>query len=91
MCSQAVISSSQALTSDCRAEDMNVIIPSTNTVACWDKGEECGGSTASPSCGSHFQHRSVVTVSYLSSSRSSTMASFVTFVGGSFPSTYVIE
>ena len=43
---------------------------------------------STPICGSHVQHFTVVRWSYLSSSRSSVMASFFIFAGGSSSSAY---
>ena len=85
VCSQAAISSSQAFTSDCLADERDCMTPSTRFFS-W--ASEGASGSSRPFSGLHFQHLTTVRCSYLSSSRSSAIASLVIFAGGSSSSDY---
>ena len=99
VCSHGTISSSQALTSDWRADESEVMTLLVRAWICYYNQisvsekmwtmvrrtfTSCKASgTGIPPAGSHSQHLMVNVCSYLSSSRSSTIASFFIFIGGS--------
>ncbi len=91
VCSQGVSSSSHAWTASWRADERECMTPSMSAlargsaamIAAVSSGERCIG------CSESMYNLKESTCSYLSSSRSSTIASFVIFAGGSASSSYV--
>ena len=88
VCSHAANSSSHAFTSDCRADERECITP---VMSDWTCGSVEASGSSRPLSGWHFQHLRTVLCSYLSSSRSSTMASFFIFAGGSSSSLFTVD
>jgi hypothetical protein len=83
VCSQGSSSSSHARTSSCRAVEGDCKTPSTSA---WMRGSArviVSTGTSTGSCAAEWKRCRVRMRSYLSSSRSSTIASFVIFAGGS--------